>query len=67
MTIKFTHEAALKGYSFFAGEVHSFPDEIGELMILEGVAYRVALRENEKNTSIENALKEARERDAGHR
>lgn len=66
MTIKFTHEAALKGYSFLAGEVHSLPDEIGELMILDGVAYQVASRENAGDKTIQGILKQARERDAGH-
>lgn len=66
MTVKFTHEAALKGYSFLAGEIHSLPDEIGELMILDGVAFRVASREDMRNKTIEDLLKEARQRDAGH-
>lgn len=65
MTIKFTHEAVLKGYSFLAGEVHSFPDEIGELMILEGVAFRIASREDKRDNTADNILKEAKERDSG--
>lgn len=67
MRIKFTHEAILKGYSFLAGEVHSLPDEIGELMILDGVAYQVASRENAESKTVNESLKEAKERDAGHR
>lgn len=61
MTIKFTHEAITKGYSFLAGEIHRFPDEIGELMILDGVAFRVP-EQAVSNRSYE-ALKEAKERD----
>jgi hypothetical protein len=67
VTIKFTHEAVLKGYSFLAGEVHSLPDEIGELMILDGVAFRVSSREDKINRSATDALKQAKERDGGNR
>jgi hypothetical protein len=67
VTIKFTHEAVLKGYSFLAGEVHSLPDEIGELMILDGVAFRVSSREDKINHAATDALKQAKERDGGNR
>jgi hypothetical protein len=63
VTIKFTHEATLKGYSFLAGEVCKFPDEIGELMVLDGVAFRVPSVECKINRSATDALNEARERD----
>jgi hypothetical protein len=66
VTIKFTHEAVLKGYSFLAGEVHSLPDEIGELMILDGVAFRIPSRENKIDQSATEALKQAKERDGGN-
>lgn len=65
MTIKFTAEAITKGYSFLAGEVKMFPDEIGELIILEGVAFRVA--QKSVNEHVQEALREARERDEGNR
>jgi hypothetical protein len=67
MTLKFTHEATRKGYSFLAGEVHSLPDEIGELMILDGVAFQVPSRLNGEDQKSINALKEAKERDGGNK
>jgi hypothetical protein len=63
VTIKFTQEAIAKGYSFLAGEAHRFPDEIGELMILDGVAFRVA--ESATNREKRQELKRANERDYG--
>ena len=65
MTIEFTHEAITKGYSFLAGEVHSFPDEIAELIILTGVAFRVPY--NGLSNTAKEALDEAKRRDSGHR
>lgn len=65
MTIKFTHEAVTKGYSFLAGEVHRFPEGIGELIILEGVAFRVC--EKAVDQKALEALKNANTRDRGDR
>jgi hypothetical protein len=65
VTIKFTQEAIAKGYSILAGEIHRFPDEIAELIILDGVAFRVAERATEEKAH--EALNQAKERDAGSR
>lgn len=66
MTIKFTHDAAVNGYSFLAGEVHSFPDHVGEAIIRDGVAYQVASkREQADDKSAGDALNEAKHRDLG--
>jgi hypothetical protein len=65
--VKFTHEAVLKGYSFLAGEVHSFPEDISDQIISHGVAFQICSSEKAVDQKAIQALKEAKNRNARNR
>lgn len=62
MKIRFIKDGTPHGYSFLAGEVCNFPEEIAELIIKSGIAVRCT-SERSVNHSIHESLKEAQERD----